>query len=156
MASPLIPLLAAGTVLYVLSGKRRAKKSAAAPIAPGVEPIAPGAEPTPPQFGEDELLVADPECDYIIHHDDRWFEEQKRRTLAYAMDGAFDVESAGEIHRSMLSDYIPLCLTLGRNGVGPGVRDFWDKNLAHVVADLQRYEILPETIDEDAAKFGLL
>ena len=149
MASSLIPLLAAGTALYVLSGKKRAKKSAGAPIAPG-------AEPAPRQFGEDELLVADPECSYIIHHDDKWFEEQKRRTLAYAMDGAFDVESAGEIHRSMLSDYIPLCLTLGRNGVGPGVRDFWDKNLAHVVADLQRYEILPETIDEDAAKYGLL
>ncbi len=145
MASPLIPLIAVGTALYVMSGKKRSKKSVAPPIAP-----------SPRQFGEDELLVADAECNYIIHRDDRWFDEQRRRTLAYAMDGAFDVVSAEEIHNSMLMDHIPLCFTLGRNGVGPGVKEFWDTNLAHVVADLQRYEVLPETIEEDAVKYGLL
>lgn len=145
MPSPLIPLIAVGAALYVMSGKKRSKKSADSAIAPAR-----------PQFGEDELLVADAECNYIIHRSDKWLEEQKRRTLAYAMDGAFDVVSAEEIHDSMLMDHIPLCFTLGRNGVGPGVKEFWDANLAHVVADLQRYEVLPETIDEDASKYGLL
>ena len=113
------------------------------------------AEP-PTTYTPDDLLVADAECNHIVHHDDRWFEVQKRRIIAYALDGATDLDSAREIHESMLADYIPLCLSLGRSGVGPGVGKFWDANLAHVANDLRRYDLLPETVEEDALRYGLL
>ncbi len=113
------------------------------------------AEP-PTTYTPDDLLVADADCNYIVHHDDEWFEVQKRRIIAYALEGATDPDSAREIHESMLADYIPLCLSLGRSGVGSGVGKFWDANLAHVANDLRRYDLLPETVEEDALRYGLL
>ena len=56
----------------------------------------------------------------------------------------------------MLADHLPLCLTLGQNGVGDGVRDFWTMNLTNTKNLLQAYEYLPLTLEEDAEAFGLL
>ncbi len=117
-------------------------------------PSSPNAAPR--EYGPEDLLVTDPECNYIVYQDDGWFEEQNLRIIQYALDGMMDGDSAQEIHESMLADYTPLCLSLGRNGVGPGVKQFWDTNLAHVASKLKGYELLPETLEEDAIEYGLL
>lgn len=119
---------------------------------------APEPAPQPSDEGEDygfDLLKTDPECNYIVHQDDGWFHEQKLRIVEFALNGRMDETAAQEIHESMLADYIPLCLSLGRNGVGPGVKQFWDANLAHVASELKGYELLPETLEEDANELGL-
>ena len=132
-----------------------APAKAPSPSAPKPKP-APTPSGEPVEYGPDELLVADAECNYILHQDDKWFTEQNRRVIEYALDGMTDVQAAEEIHESMLADYIPLCLSLGYSGIGPGVKQFWDVNLAHVVGRLKGYELLPETLEEDAIKYGLL
>lgn len=109
-----------------------------------------------PQYGPDELLVADPECNYIIHQSDRWFDVQKERVIVYALDGMTDSDAVTEINESMLADYIPLCLTLGRDGVGPGVREFWDANATLIYNQLKAYEALPDFLEEDARELGVL
>ncbi len=126
---------------------------------PTPSPDKPKTEPTgtrPREYGPDEWLVADADCNQILHQDMKWFEEQRIRMITSALEGMTDAQAAREIHESMLADTIPLCLSLGRSGVGPGVGKFWDTNLAHVAAELRGYEILPETLEEDAIKFGLL
>lgn len=103
-----------------------------------------------------ELLVADGECNYILHQDPKWFDEQNRRILLYALDNMTDGQAANEVHESMMADYAPMCLVLGRDGVGPGVKQFWDVNVAHVFGRLQMYENSEEFLQEDAEKYGLL
>lgn len=127
-------------------------------VSPKPKPPAPAPSPSEAQkeYGPDELLVADAECNYILHQDMKWFDEQKRRAIGYALNGMTDSQAANEIHESMLADYIPLCLSLGRNSVGPGVKQFWDQNLAHVANMLKGYELLPETLEQDAIEMGLL
>lgn len=116
----------------------------------------PAPSPSQSEYGDDDLLVADAECNYILHQSDKWFIEQQRRCIEYALADMTDGQAAGAINESMLADYIPLCLSLGRDGVGQGVRQFWDANAGWINSLLQKYEILPELLEEDAIKFGLL
>lgn len=108
------------------------------------------------QYGPEDLLVTDPECNYVVHQDDRWFPEQKRRTIIYALAGMTDAEAALEVHESMMADYAPLCLSLGREGVGPGLKVFWNVNAGWINNLLMQYEALPQLLEEDAKAFGLL
>jgi len=150
-----------GFALMLVEGTEGTKPAPKAKPSPSPAP-APSPSPSPSpseeqkEFGPDELLVADAECNYILHQDDKWFTEQRRRMIEYALDGMTDSQAATEIHESMLADYIPLCLSLGRNGVGSGVRQFWDVNLGHVASGLKTYDLLPDLLEEDAIKFGLL
>ena len=125
---------------------------------PAPEPWSP--EPAPPQdeseYGPDDLLVADAECNYILHQDDRWFDVQRIRCIEYALDGMTDAQAATEINESMLSDYIPLCMSLGRDGVGAGVRTFWDVNAGWINSLLQKYETLPDLLEDEAIEHGIL
>ena len=115
--------------------------------------------PPAPQLSDDvaELaVVADPGCNHIISSSPKWYNELKKRTIGYALDGATGHEAAQEIVEGMLADHLPLCLTLGQNGVGDGVSDFWTMNLTNTKNLLQAYEYLPLTLEEDAEAFGLL
>jgi len=72
-----------------------------------------------------------------------------------ALDGMTDGIAAEEIHEEMMSRYIPMCLFLGKDNVGPGVLNWWNTNLSHVASKLKSYDLLPELLEEDAAKYGL-
>ena len=150
-----------GFALMLTEGAQSEKSAApSGKPTPSPKPGAPDPSPSPAEsqkeYGPNELLVADAECNYILHQDMKWFDEQKRRAIEYALDGMTDSQAANEVHESMLADYIPLCLSLGRNGVGPGVKQFWDQNLAYVANMLKSYEFLPETLEQDAIDMGLL
>jgi hypothetical protein len=116
-------------------------------------------DPTEPpsgsQYGPDELLVTDGDCNYIEHQDDAFFGEQNRVIIQYALDGMTDGIAAEGIHEEMMSRYIPMCLFLGKDNVGPGVLNWWNTNLSHVASKLKSYDLLPELLEEDAAKYGL-
>lgn len=122
---------------------------------PSNAPKDPIVEPKP-GYGPDELLVVDAECNYILHQSERWFDEQRNRVIAYALEDMVDAQAANEINDSMLADYIPLCFTLGRLGVGPGVREFWDANVGLIFTQLQAYAAVPDVLEEDAHKYGIL
>lgn len=146
-----------------LGGGKHGLQAKSLPAVSGDRPATPGSTaddepfvPETPKYRPDELLVADPECNYILHQDDKWFDVQKERVIRYALDGMFDSEAATEINESMLADYIPLCLTLGRDGVGPGVKQFWDANAVLIYNQLQAYEALPDMLEEDAREYGIL
>ena len=116
------------------------------------------AEPTPQgsQYGPDELLVADGNCDFILHIDDRFFDEQRDLMILSALEDLTDGQAADEIHEEMMRRYIPMCLFLGKDQVGQGVKTWWSTNLAHVASGLRSYELLPEVLEEDAYKYGIL
>jgi len=108
-----------------------------------------------PEYGPDELLVADRDCNYIEHQDDAFFTEQTKLCIQYGLDGMFDGESAEEIHEEMMSRYIPMCLFLGREKVGQGILTWWNMNLSHVASKLKSYELLPEFLEEQAEEYGI-
>lgn len=112
--------------------------------------------PSESEYGPDDILVIDPECNYVLHQDNQWFVEQQRRAISYALEGLTDSEAAREIHESMLADYSPLCLSLGKKGVGPGVRQFWDVNVGWIGSLLKVYEAAPDRLEDDAIKFDIL
>jgi len=119
----------------------------------------PSPEPSPgpsSEYGPDELLVADGDCNYILHQDDRFFREQRALMIESALEGLTDGQAADEIHEEMMRRYIPMCLFLGKDNVGQGVRTWWSTNLAHVASGLQAYELLPDTLEEDAIEYGIL
>jgi len=118
-------------------------------------------DPTEPpgeasEFGPDELLVADGDCNYIIHQDDRFFIEQNRLIIQSALEGLTDDQAADDIHEEMMNRYIPMCLFLGKDKVGEGVRTWWNVNLGHVAGKLKSYELMPEMLEEDAYEYGLI
>ncbi len=108
-----------------------------------------------PQYGPDELLVADGNCNYIEHQDDAFFTEQTRLIILSALDGLIDDQATEEINEEMMSRYIPMCLFLGRDKVGQGVLTWWNTNLAHISGKLKSYDLLPELLEEDAVKYGI-
>ncbi len=109
-----------------------------------------------PKYGSDELLVANGDCSLILHQDDAFFDEQKMLIIESALDGLTDGQAANEIHEEMMRRYIPMCLFLGKDQVGQGVKTWWSTNLAHVASSLKSYELLPEMLEEDAYKYGIL
>ena len=107
-------------------------------------------------FGPDELLVADPQCNYMQHIADEFFEVQRKRAVEYALEGNTMGQDAEAIHQEMVEQYMPLCASLGREGVGPGVRKWWDQNVGHVAGILSGYQHLPESLEQDAQRYGLI
>lgn len=130
------------------------------PVTPDVsdpsEPSEPSDPSEPSEYTPDDMLVADADCNYILHQSEKWFDEQRNRVIAYALEDMTDADAANEINESMLADYLPLCLTLGRSGVGSGVREFWDANVGLIFTQLQAYASLPDVLEEDAYKYGIL
>ncbi len=120
------------------------------------EPAPSGGGDAPPEYGPDDLLVMDAECNWVLHQDIRFFDEQKLRVIESALEGDFSPEAASEITEAMLAEYAPLCLSLGINGVGEGVRDWWNVNMESIIGSLKNYEELPEFLEEDAIEHGLL
>lgn len=114
---------------------------------------APG--PTPSPSPDTGIITADAECNYIVSQSDEWWKIQKRRIVEMALKDLFDAEAANEIHESMMADYLPFCLTLGYDGVGPGVKEFWKVNRAFIAKELWSYENFPETLEEDAEELGV-
>jgi len=111
--------------------------------------------PTEPD--EDEpapIVVADDDCAYILQTNDAWYDEQKFRVIVKALDGEFDSAAVNDILDGMLAEYLPQCHTLGRDGVGPGVRQFWDANGKMIYDKLQAYKFLPDLLEEDASEYG--
>lgn len=125
--------------------------------APPPTPSSPTDAPSEPsEFRPDELLVADADCNFILHQSDAFFEEQKRLMIESALEGLTDDQAATEVHEEMMRRYIPLCLFLGKDKVGDGVRTWWSTNLGHVAGGLRSYELLPDLLEEDAIKYGIL
>lgn len=120
------------------------------------EPSAPAPAPSGPKYGPDELLVSDADCNFILHQDDGFFDEQRLLMIESALDGMTDGDTATEIHEEMMRRYIPMCLFLGKDQVGQGVKTWWSTNLAHVASSLNSYELLPDMLEEDAYKYGIL
>ncbi len=110
----------------------------------------------PEQWTPHDVLVSDPECNYIIHESAEFVNAQKIMSLEYALDGMDDIESAEEIHERLMAEYLPLCLTLGKDGVGEGMQIWWSHNVILILSDLKTYATLPELLEEDAIKYGLL
>ncbi len=107
-------------------------------------------------WSPDDVLVADAECNYMRHIADGFFEIQRRRAVEYALEGNMMGGDAVAIHQEMVEEYMPLCASLGRDGVGPGVRTWWDQNVAHVAGILSEYQHVPDSLEEDAEKYGLV
>lgn len=108
------------------------------------------------EWGPDDILVPDPECNYMRHIADEFFEIQRRRAAEYALEGNTMGEDALAIHQEMVEEYMPLCASLGREGVGPGVREWWNQNVSHVAGILSEYQHSPDSLEEDAEKYGLV
>lgn len=175
MPIPIIPVAILGGALILLGGKKRRRPQRdRPPVSNGggsvnsviyLQPAHDTSESdessiepseTDSEYGPDNLLITDPECNYILHQDERWFSEQRRRTIAYALDGMIDADAAIEIHESMMADFAPICLSLGREGVGPGLKTFWSVNSGWINSLLMQYDSLPQLLEEDAKAFGLL
>lgn len=117
----------------------------------------PGPGPSPDtQWGPDDIIVMDPQCNQMLHIDDSLFSTQRKRAAEYALDGNTTHADAQSIHQEMVEEYAPLCASLGKEGVGSGVRAWWDKNVLWIYNVLREYEMLPNALEEDAEAFGLL
>ncbi len=115
----------------------------------------PGPLPSDKEWTPEDIIVMDPECNMMLHISDELFTIQKRRAIEYALEGNTTGKDADAIHQEMVEEYAPLCASLGRDGVGPGVRQWWDANVAWIHTVLRGYELLPETLDEDAESYEL-
>lgn len=115
-------------------------------------------EPSSPEIPDDTegapLVVADADCNYILQTNDSWYDEQNFRVILSALDGEFDSSAVSEIIDGMFADYLPHCFTLGRDFVGPGVKQFWEANAKMIYDKLQAYKALPDLLEEDASKYG--
>lgn len=109
-----------------------------------------------PEWSPDDILVADADCNFMIHESEEFYHIRKRMIISYALNDMTSGEDANEIHEILMAEYLPLCLTLGYNGVGEGVKQWWDINVGHIATDLKSYETSPEFLEEDAQKYGLL
>lgn len=117
----------------------------------------PTPSPTPNQkWTPDDVIVMDPQCNQMLHIDNSLFDKQRRRAAEYALDGNTAFVDAQSIHQEMVEEYAPLCASLGRQGVGAGVRTWWDENIKWIYNVLREYEILPDALEEDAQSFGIL
>lgn len=115
----------------------------------------PGPGPSP-KWGPEDIIVMDPQCNQMLHLDDSLFDKQRRRAAEYALDGNTAFADAESIHQEMVEEYAPLCASLGKEGVGAGVKTWWDKNILWIYNVLREYEMLPNALEEDAEAFGLL
>jgi len=139
-----------------IKGEEPIEPVAVKPDIPMPESPSPQGNGETPEWGVDDILVADADCNYMLHVDDEFFHIQQRMIIEYALDGWMDEDAANEIHERLMSHYLPLCLTLGYAGVGDGVKKWWNKNVSHVFMELKGYELVPELLEEDAIKYGLL
>lgn len=85
------------------------KPSAPAPAPNDSQPQDP-TEPPPAgsEYGPYDLLVADGDCNFILHQDDAFFDEQRNLMIESALDGLTDGQAANEIHEEMMRRYIPM------------------------------------------------
>lgn len=111
--------------------------------------------PSDKQWTPDDIIVMDADCKYMLHISDDLFKIQTRRAIEYALEGDTTHKDAESINQEMVEEYAPLCASLGRDGVGDGVRQWWDVNTNWIYKVLRGYELLPETLDEDAESYGL-
>jgi len=107
-------------------------------------------------FGPDDILVADPQCNTMQYIADAFFDIQRKRAVEYALEGNTMGQDAEAIHQEMVEQYMPLCASLGKEGVGPGVRQWWNQNVGHVAGILSEYQHLPESLEQDAQRYGLI
>ncbi len=121
----------------------------------GIPTPKPAPKPNGGKWTPDDILVMDPECNQILHISDDLFKIQRKRAAQYALEGNTTLLDAQSIHQEIVEEYAPLCATLGKTGVGEGVRKWWDSNVSWVYNVLREYELLPEALEEDAEAFGL-
>lgn len=124
--------------------------------APAPEP-SPSPSPSPDvKWTPDDVIVMDSQCDQMLHVADSLFQKQRKRAAEYALDGMTTFADAESIHQEMVEEYAPLCASLGKEGVGSGVRTWWGENTKWIYNVLREYEMLPNALEEDAEAFGLL
>jgi hypothetical protein len=111
--------------------------------------------PSDKEWTPDDIIVMDADCDQMLHIADELFKIQRRRAAQYALEGDTTYKDAESIHQEMVEEYAPLCASLGREGVGSGVRLWWDENTKWIHNVLREYEILPDALEEDAQSYGL-
>lgn len=108
------------------------------------------------QLGPNDHIVLDGDCNNVLHFSEEFlWQTQPRLIVSYALDEMTSSEDAAEIHERLLAQYAPRCASLGRSGVGDGVRSWWDTNVNHIYHKLQSYKNNPNFLEEDAEKFGL-
>jgi len=116
----------------------------------------PAPAPSDKEWTPADVIVMDADCAYMLHISDELFKLQRKRAAQYALEGDTTYKDAESIHQEMVEEYAPLCASLGREGVGNGVRQWWDENTKWIYNVLREYEMLPDALEQDAESFGLL
>lgn len=108
------------------------------------------------EWGPNDHIVLDGECDKVLHLSDEFlYQIQPRMIVQYALEDMTSDEDGEEIHERLLAEYAPMCASLGKDGVGEGVRHWWGVNVAHIITKLRGYALNPQFLEEDAEKYGL-
>ena len=110
------------------------------------------------------MLVFDKGCKILLNIDDELFNVQRVMAIDHALDMAMmhqerkltDLDDeAADLHEQVVAKYAPECASLGRSGVGPDVRNWWDQNVGWFYNKLVTYFNSPDILESDAEKYGV-
>jgi len=107
------------------------------------------------RVGSEDVIVTDSGCNDVLHVSQKFYRIQRDKVIRYAMDEMFQREHARNITDEMFEEYLPWCTILGPDGFGPGLKNFYDRNIDTVYADLSAYKNFPDRISKDAAERGI-